>query len=304
MIQNIRGQELRRAYSLLSSPVLDEPLSIGVKRIANGSFSRWLVDKAAPGNSVLTIGAGGLFTLPEKVNSYATLFFFAAGSGITPVLSLVKTALYGHADVKVVLVYSNHSPDTAAYLQAVRELEQTFAARFRLMTLFSIDPDLRRAHLNRELLFAILDQNLADSHSALFYCCGPAAYQRFCTYLLQERGIIPGAIRKENFIPVRNTAMQATPPDTQAHVVSLHYKGAVHRFSVQYPDTILSGAKRHGISLPYSCEAGVCGSCAAHCREGKVWLAQNEVLTPEDLAKGLVLTCVGYPVGGDITLDI
>jgi ferredoxin-NADP reductase len=103
-------QEHRRSYSIISAPVLHEPLGIGVKRIGNGLFSRYLIDQAKPGDQLLTSGVGGLFTLPDQVQDYRQVFFFAAGSGITPILSLLKTVLYAHPLLKAVLIYSNHTP--------------------------------------------------------------------------------------------------------------------------------------------------------------------------------------------------
>src|SRR5436190_12243946 len=113
LIRHAHNEEIRRSYSITSSPFLNEPLSIGVKRIENGFFSRLLVDNAIPGDELITIGAGGLFVLPDNVENYKQVFFFAAGSGITPVYSLIKTVLHAYPDIDVVLIYSNASPEKA-----------------------------------------------------------------------------------------------------------------------------------------------------------------------------------------------
>ena len=126
---------------------------------------------------------------------------------------------------------------------------------------------------------------------------------RMCTYALRQAGIPAAHIRKENF-SLERAAPLIEPPDTEPHLVRLRFRGREYLFGAQYPDTILKAARKAGISLPYSCEAGRCGNCAARCREGRVWLSNNEVLTERDLAKGLTLTCVGFPAGGDVTLEM
>ena len=110
LVYKLNNEETRRSYSITSSPVLNEPLSIGVKRIENGFFSRKLIDTAKIVNDdLITIGAGGLFVLPDDIANYKQLFFFAAGSGITPIYSLIKTALHQYKHLHVVLIYSNAS---------------------------------------------------------------------------------------------------------------------------------------------------------------------------------------------------
>ena len=111
------GEEVRRSYSITSSPLINEPLAIGVKRMANGFFSRLLIDKTKPGDVFTTTGAGGFFILPADIDNIRQLFFFAAGSGITPILSLIKTALVAHAHISIVLIYSNASKEKTIFLQ-------------------------------------------------------------------------------------------------------------------------------------------------------------------------------------------
>ena len=299
-------QELRRSYSIVSAPLLGEQLTIGVKRIENGAFSRYLVDRAQPGEQLMTTGAGGLFILPTDIVSFKKLFFLAAGSGITPIISLLKTSLYFHKHLRTVLLYSNPSPEATAFLSVLQTLWDNFAGRFDLQLFFGNEPDLRRARLNRESLSMLLvNQQLDASFSeTLFYICGPESYMRMCTYTLQELGVPRNNIKRENFIIDRLVPASAQPPDQTTRVVDLRYERQHYRFKVAFPDSILHAAKKHGIELPYSCETGRCGNCTARCVSGKVWLSYNEVLTDKDLQQGLTLTCVGHPVGGDVSLEI
>jgi ferredoxin-NADP reductase len=297
--------EIRRSYSIISTPLLNEPLAIGVKRIQNGIFSRILTDRLKPGDVLYTTGAAGFFTLPENIGQYKQVFFFAAGSGITPIYSLIKTCLFLNQDIHVILVYSNATPEKTIFYNELRSLQEMFSNNFQLQFLFSNSLHLNMARMNRELLILFLSQySTASKEKALFYICGPEAYMRMCTYTLQEQQVPKENIRRENFSIDKPPLPKLLPPDTDAHQVTIHYADAEHNFSVQHPDTILKAAKKHGISLPYSCEAGRCGSCAARCIKGKIWMSYNEVLTEKELSEGLILTCVGFPVGGDVELKI
>ena len=305
LVQNKSGEEVRRSYSITSSPVLNEPLSIGVKRVENGVFSRVLVDHARPGDAVLTTGSGGFFVLPDEVETYRQLFFFAAGSGITPVFSLLKTVLHAHPSLQVVLVYSNASKAKAVYFDDLQLLQAQFPERFTLENLFSNAADLSKARLHRDLIFSYLQRFAGyEKDKTLFYICGPEPYMRLCTYTLQEAGIPSLQIKKENFYFSEVAKRDALPPDKHDRTAFIQFGNKTYMVAVRYPDSILRAAKKSGLSLPYSCEAGRCGNCAAQCTAGTVWHSYNEVLTEKELSQGLVLTCVGHPVGGDVHLTI
>ena len=304
-IQKTTHEEIRRSYSIVSAPLLNEPLTIGVKRIENGIFSRQLIDHAKTGDELLSSGAGGLFTLPDSLSNIQQIFFLAAGSGITPIYSLLKTVLHLHKHVQVVLIHSNPTPQKTIFLSELNELKQKFNEMFQLQFLFSNSLNLSLARLNRELL-----SQLTHSHSVcgfdhtLFYICGPDAYMRMCTYTLQEEKVPRENIRKETFIIQQKQIPKLDPPDKDDHVATIHYGNETYVFNVQYPDSVLKAGKRQNIQLPYSCETGRCGNCVAKCISGDVWLSYNEVLTEKDLENGLRLTCVGHPVGGDVILKI
>ncbi|WP_205504595.1 iron-sulfur cluster-binding domain-containing protein [Rufibacter psychrotolerans] len=302
--QGTKGEEVRRSYSITSAPALREPLAIGVKRIKNGLLSRRLVDQARVGDQILTIGAAGFFTLPDDLSPSKQLFFWAAGSGITPIYALLKTVLHQHPHVPVVLVYSNHAPETTIFLKELQHLAQAFPERLRVHFLFSVSPRLDQARLHKELLKQLVRQYAVVSPAeVLCYVCGPEHYRRLCLYGLREVGVPAANIRQETFDTTK-VQTKALPPDTLPHTVLLKSGEQRHYLTLQYPDTILQAARKAGLSLPYSCEAGKCGTCAAVCQQGTVWMSYNEVLTDREVAKGLTLTCVGHPVGGDVVLEI
>ncbi len=305
LVYHSRNEEIRRSYSITSSPVLNEPLSIGVKRIENGFFSRQLVDTAKPGDELVTIGAGGLFTLPADILNYRQAFFLAAGSGITPVYSLIKTALHAHPHLSLALIFSNASPSKTIFLQSLKKMQQAFGGRFHVEFLYSNIVDLSKARLHRDLLLQFLTGlSVADYAQTLFYICGPESYMRMCIYTLQENNVPKNNIKREDFVINAVTRRDAFPPDKRSYRALIHFNHNDLHITVNFPDSILQAAKKTGISLPYSCEAGRCGSCVAKCLRGNVWHSYNEVLTEKELSQGLILTCVGHPVEGDVELEI
>ena len=297
--------EVRRSYSISSAPGLGAPLAVTVKRVANGLFSRYLVDTVKAGDTLLTIGAGGFFTLPDNLGDYDQLFFFAAGSGITPIYALLKSVLHQHPRLHVVLIYSNRTPEVAIFYQELQHLASQFADRLKVEFLFSNHPVLARARLYRDLLEIFVKQySLTTPERALAYLCGPLNYMRMCVYGLRETEIPLANIRRENFNPETAHPSSAEPSDTAPHNITVQLPHATYQFQAQYPVSILQAAKSQGITLPYSCANGICGSCVLRCTSGNIWMAINEVLTARDLAKGLVLTCTGYAVGGDVRLEL
>jgi ferredoxin-NADP reductase len=290
----------RRNYSISSAPH-EKRLSVTVKKIANGEYSRRLVDKATVGDELLSIGASGFFTLPESIATVRQIFFFAAGSGITPVYSLIKDSLFNYPQVHLVLVYSNVNEQRTIFIHELRRLA-ALHPQLRVIWLFSESKQLSRARLSKSLIEELVTEALlVPREEAFYYLCGSFDYMRMATIQLLTIDIPVTHIRKEQFEIIRQDD-PPTPPDVLPHRVTITSNGRTDTLVVQHPQTILRAAKTHRIDLPYSCEAGRCGTCAMRCVEGTVWMSYNEVLLDEEIEKGWVLTCTGYPVGGDVVL--
>jgi len=292
-----KNSEERRSYSISSTPDLGEPLTITVKRIDNGEFSRHLFDVVQRGDVLYTIGASGYFTLPENLPHRTQLFFFAAGSGITPILPLIKTALRLNPPNRINLLYSNRSSETI-FIDQLKLLIDNFPTQLHVEFLFSASQNLLKARLTKTLIIQYVKEKVARKDEALFYICGPFQYMQMATIALLTEGIPAENIRKENF-STEKPVVKELPPDVEVHKVQVEVGEKKYKFDVQYPITILEAAKRQGIMLPYSCEAGKCGTCSAKCVQGKVWHSYNEVLMDRELQKGRILTCTGYPYGED-----
>jgi ferredoxin-NADP reductase len=299
VFRNFSGNEERRSYSVSSTPVLYEPLRITVKRITNGAYSRKLIDEASEGDVLYATGASGYFVLPSDTGQYKKIVFFAAGSGITPVIALLKTVLHDYPFLQVVLIYSNQTPSKTIFLEELRQLQKDHSMRLHIDFLFSSDPK----HPRRRLNVGMIESYAHRYHTgSLFYLCGPLEYMRTITIVLRTEGIDENRIRKEIF-HIEKPPVKEMPPDALAHGVQVRVGGKEYRFISEYPVTILQAAKALNIPVPYSCEAGQCGTCSATCVSGKVWMWHNDVLLDDEIAKAKVLTCTGFAVGGDVVLE-
>jgi ring-1,2-phenylacetyl-CoA epoxidase subunit PaaE len=242
--------------------------------------------------------------LPENIEQYSEFFFFAAGIGITPVYSLIKTLLYGHPDKEVVLVYSNTSSETSVFYNELMQLQGQFPGRFRVELLLSSSRDLTRARLSKWLLPALLKTHSSPNKTEhIFYTCGPFAYMRMVILSLEEAGYSQEQIKKEHF-DTHRPAARLVPPDTKPHTVSIRTRKATASLALSYPATILQAAKSAGIDIPYSCETGRCGSCLMQCTGGEIWMSHNEILTEKEIAEGKILACVGHPIHGDASVEL
>jgi ring-1,2-phenylacetyl-CoA epoxidase subunit PaaE len=298
------GREERRSYSFSSAPALKEPLAITVKRVPNGEYSRKILDTVKEGDELITIGTGGFFTLPKEMNDIKEFVFIVAGSGITPAFSLIKTLLHTEPALKILLIYSNRTETDTIFYSSIQELAANNADRFRVEFLFSNSSELAHARLSNYWLENLLKKYaVKDVARTLFYMCGPFDYMLMVNITLLSYGVPATNIKKEHFSTFKPVPREQ-PPDREEHTVKLIAGDKTHEFSTHYPVSILHKAGLMGIDLPYSCEAGRCGTCVARCLEGKVWMSNNEVLLDEEIENGLILTCTGYPVGGPVIIQI
>jgi len=296
------GGLLRRSYSFCSVP--GEPPAIAVKRVANGVFSRPMLESAQPGDRLTVVGsASGFFVAPDDILAYEQILFFAAGSGITPIYSIIKDLLQQKVNVPILLAYSNSRPESTIFRRELEELERQHPGKLTIRWFFSNRQDLLTARLGKTSLDMMLTAQMkANPDRVLAYLCGPFDYMRMAAIVLHVKGIPADQIRREVFTPDL-PRVQTPPPDTKKHMATLRIGGKVHRVEVQYPNTILKAARAVGVELPYSCESGRCGSCIAECTSGNVWMRYNEVLTDKEVDKGRVLVCQAFPVGGDVIID-
>ena len=305
---NIRGREVRRSYSLCSSPDANEPMSIAIKRIENGEISRLLHHKTSVGDVLTALPPNGIFTYTPNELLSRTIFLFAAGVGITPLFAIIKTALIREKLSKIVLVYSNRAAADTLFYNELNQLQAQYPERFNLIYAFSQSKNLLKARLNVGLIERTVEDHLEfDQEDALCYLCGPIDYMVTCRIVLLKLGFDIFQIKRETFVLPEDEAddddtTEKVVKDTNTYSVILNFKGVEHYLQVPYNKTILNAALELKIELPYSCKAGICSTCTATCTNGHVRMDYNEVLIDQEIAAGRVLVCTGHPTENDTTI--
>lgn len=306
LVFGVNGKELRRSYSLCSSPLTGEPAAIAVKLVENGEISRFLHHQISVGDEVSSVDPNGLFTYEPSVETRRTIFLFGAGVGITPLFSILKTALLAEPESRIVLIYSSRSAEDTLFLAEIKKWQIKFPEQFAVIHLFSNSKNLMRARLNGFLVNELVNENLIfDKKDAVCYLCGPVDYMDVCRITLLGSGFRPDQVRRETFVLPEDEADEDDTTtkvrDTNTYSVKLLFKGNAYDLLIPYPKRILEVALENKIDLPYSCSGGVCSTCAATCLSGGVRMEYNEVLTDEEIANGRVLVCTGHPtVNGTI----
>ena len=302
-------REIRRSYSFNSSPDVDEPLSITVKRIENGEISRFLHYHIAVGDELTAQNPNGLFVYKPQEELERTVFLFAAGVGITPLYAILKTALVREKKSKIVLVYSNKSEVTTLFLEELKQWQEVYQDRLHIIWIFSDSKNLMKARLNRFYIEEIIKNEMEfDRNKALFYTCGPIFYMDLCKICLLGMGFPAENIKRETFVLPEDEADDDDETekivDTNTYSVKLHFKNGVYDLEIPYNKRILDVALDNKINLPYSCRSGMCGTCVANCIKGKVRMDYNEVLTDDEVEKGRVLICTAHPAVNDTEIVV
>lgn len=301
------GKFLRRSYSLSSSPICQEALSIAVKQVENGEISRFIHHQLHEGDVIQVTEANGQFIYHPQKELRRTVFLFAAGVGITPLLSILKTALVAELYSKVVLIYSNRTAEDVLFAEEIDLWAKKYDQRLKVVYLNSNSKNLMRARLNGFLINELVKQELIyDSESALFYTCGPVDYMDVCKITLLSSGYTAQQIKRETFVlpedEVDEDDTTEKVVDKSTYAVKLIFRGSTYELSIPYPKRILEVALKAGLDLPYSCSGGVCSTCVASCIAGGVKMDYNEVLTDAEINAGRVLVCTGRPVSNDTVI--
>ncbi len=306
------GQEKRRAYSFSTCPGIDALPAITVKRVVNGEFSNYLLRHVQPGDLLDTIEPNGLFLLPEK--RVDTIFFIAAGSGITPVFSQLKMLLkaqdQAHRNTKIVLYYANRDSRNTIFKTQIDRWIAEYPGRFKCIYFFSREKNANHAlfrHLNNELLEQLLLAHFQGKittrqrRNTWFYLCAPRALMRMARMTLRTLDFPDEHIRQETFLP--ETRLPERIMDTsKTHTIYAQGKNEQIEFQTFEGETILNAALRQGIALPYTCKSGVCFTCLAKCTAGEVEVAFVDSTLREGPGS-MVNTCIGYAVSERVELE-
>ncbi len=300
----INGHEIRRSYSMSSAPGVDAWPAVTVRRLVNGSVSRYWHDTVAVGTVLHALPPAGRFTLEASDGQPRDVVLVGAGSGITPLFSMLKNLLTYELQSQVTLLYASRRERSIIFQEALEEWQKRFPDRLKLIHVLSQPTDNWtgiRGRINNYRLERLVGENLRFApERAVFFLCGPFEMMRTADITLRFMGFTPHQIRKENFV-----IDPAPPPPVHSEdqVVQLNFKNEEYQLEVPAYTTLLQAGLTHGLPIPYSCRGGSCGTCAALCRAGQVRMSINQVLTTRDLAQGWILTCTAYPESDGVEID-
>jgi ring-1,2-phenylacetyl-CoA epoxidase subunit PaaE len=307
---DIGGEDVRRSYSICSG-VGEGTLRIAVKRNPGGVFSGWANDVLKAGDALGVLPPLGHFDLPLAAGDGRHYAGFAAGSGITPLLSLVRTKLAAEPTSEFTLFYGNRASATVMFREELAALKDVYLARFNLIHVLSReaqDVPLLHGRIDREKADLLLAHWLDLSRVDAAYICGPDGMMQGVASALRARGFPDAKIRIERFatsVPkrARKPAKPAAPGHTECEVTVVQ-DGVGRTFTLDKgKESILEAGLRAGIELPYSCKAGVCSTCRAKLTAGEVDMDVNFALEDYEVARGFVLTCQSHPVTDRVSVD-
>ncbi|MGK7650163.1 2Fe-2S iron-sulfur cluster-binding protein [Capnocytophaga sp. G1920] len=289
--QTIGGEKVRRAYSICSG-VNEDELSVAVKRVPNGVFSTYATTQLKAGDVLEVMPPKGSFVFFYDIFDNRDIMLFSAGSGVTPMMSIAKTAL-SKTNIKVVFVYGNKSKEEALFFDEIEALKAQYPDRFLVHYTFSQEPwgDHYTGRINDRIVNEIFAK-YKDLNWGRYYACGPTELVKNLREILLLRGIDKDRIFTELF--------EASPAEIdystlQGNVaITLELNGQTHSFESARNQTLLSSALLRGYDAPYSCLNGVCSSCIGRVEEGEAKMAKNETLSEEEVSQGYILTCQAY----------
>ena len=293
----VAGGPLVRCYSMSSSPDTDREFKVTVKRVAGGPVSNWMIDNLAAGDALDVTPPAGRFCLrSDEARRARPLVAFSGGSGITPVISLVKTLL-ATTERRARLLYANRDRDSIIFFDELEALTGSHGRRLRILHRL----DVERGFVDQG---AVVDF-VGDERDADFYICGPGPFMDVVEAGLRALGVPDDRIFIERFsLPddggdAGDTLVEGS---VTTRTVTIVLQGKEHAVEYHPGETILETARRGALRAPFSCESGLCGTCLARIKVGAATMKANNVLTPEEIAQGLVLTCQGVPTTETITV--
>lgn len=306
----INNEEVRRSYSLCSSP-LDNEWRIAVKRIAEGVFSSYAEEQLKIGDELEIMPPMGKFNTILHSEHKKSYIGFAAGSGITPVLSIIKTTLRTEPESSFTLIYGNKTKGSIIFKEELEALKNKYINRFRVIHILSrerTDADINYGRIDRDKC-VVLFSKLIDLNADEFFICGPEGMIFTVKDFLTDKGIEKNKIHFELFTsPNQNKAkkqIQQTKQSTgPVSKITVRLDGRSFDFDLPYDsNNILDAALHQGADLPYACKGGVCCTCRAKLIEGEVEMEANYGLEPEEVAQGFILTCQSHPKTEKVVVD-
>ena len=301
--KELNGQELRRAYSICTDPG-EGVLKVGIKKTPDGTFSHYANTELKVGDVWEVHPPEGRFTFKPDASKSRNIAAFAAGSGITPIMSIMKTVLRDEPQSKFVLLYGNKSLTETMFYDEIIELTKQYPERLKVHFIYSRsqEPQALFGRIERSTVNFILKNRHKEQVFEAFYLCGPEQMITTVSDTLKEHGIDENAIKFELFsTPVEEGAPEKLPEGKTQITIMLDDEET--SFTMDTSKLVLDAVLEKGIDAPYSCQGGICSSCIARITEGKAEMVKNQILTDSEIAEGLILTCQAHVLTDRIGID-
>jgi ring-1,2-phenylacetyl-CoA epoxidase subunit PaaE len=297
------GQEIRRAYSICSSPESGE-LRIAVKAVKKGAFSSFANTKLKAGD-VLEVGKPeGKFTFESQADRQKNYAAFVAGSGITPVMAILKTVLLSEPKSSFVLVYGNKNPEETIFHQELHDLVLHYTGRLFVHYVYSqvnVDHELF-GRIDKSTVNFVLDNKHKEKEFSSFYLCGPEMMINTVSEVLKSHNVADKKIKFELF-SASSTENEISKSIDGHTKITILVDDEETTFEMSQKQNILDAALKEGIDAPYSCQGGICSSCLARVTEGTAEMKKNSILSDSEVAEGLILTCQAHPTSETIVVN-
>ncbi|MEC7770021.1 MAG: ferredoxin--NADP reductase [Bacteroidota bacterium] len=295
------GKELRRAYSI-SSPPSSGKLTVGIKKMEGGTFSVYANEHLKAGDTIQVMPPEGRFVF--EASKRRKIAAFAAGSGITPIMSIAQTVLESHRKNSFVLVFGNQSPEETMYFKEIQALKEQYGDRFFVQYVYSRsnEDDALFGRIEKSTVNFVLKNKFKKTKFDDFYLCGPEDMIHQVTDTLKENGIDQGKIHFELFTSedTEDELAENLEGKTQVTVI---LDDETYTLVMDKKELVLDAVLKQDIDAPYSCQGGVCSSCIARLTEGKAEMVKNQILTDSEIEEGFVLTCQSHPLTPKITVN-
>ena len=300
----VDGGEIRRDYSLCSSPKSGE-LKVAVKEVKEGTFSSYANRTLKVGDTLEVAPPKGHFIFEPNDSKTKNIAAFAAGSGITPILGIIKCALEEEIHSKVILVYGNKTLKDTMFLNELLELQHQYSSRFSIQFVFSQadEEDALFGRIEKSTVNYVMKNKHKDVEVDAFYICGPEGMIQTVKDILTENGIANNRIHYELFKSSAPTDVPIETIQTGNTKVTVMLDDVETTFEMSSKQSVLEAALDEDIDAPYSCQGGICSTCMARLKEGEVKMRQNNILTDGEVAEGLILTCQSHPLTPTIYVD-
>jgi len=300
----IDGIEVRRDYSLCVSPKSGE-LKIAIKEVKDGTFSAYANSNLKAGNTIEVAPPKGRFIFEPNDSKTKNIALFTAGSGITPVLSIIKCALEEEVHSKIILVYGNKTTKDTMFLNELLELQRNYKERFSIQFVFSQqdEDDAIFGRIEKSTVNYVLKNKHKHIEVDAFYLCGPEAMIHTVKDVLTSHNIDENRIHFELFKAAKPVEVKEEIKSKGSTKITVTVDDETTTFEMSPKQTILEAALDEDLDAPYSCQGGICSSCLAKVTEGSATMRQNNILTESEVAEGLILTCQAYPTTPSISVD-